>query len=37
MISTALNRPTLFVFEGDHNTEALGNITADVLEGFEDK
>jgi acetoin utilization deacetylase AcuC-like enzyme len=33
----ALKRPTLFVFEGGYNIEALGEITANVLEGFADK
>jgi acetoin utilization deacetylase AcuC-like enzyme len=31
----ALKRPTLFVFEGGYDIEALGEITANVLEGFE--
>jgi acetoin utilization deacetylase AcuC-like enzyme len=31
----ALKRPTLFVFEGGYDVEALGLITANVLEGFE--
>jgi acetoin utilization deacetylase AcuC-like enzyme len=30
----ALGRPTLFVFEGGYDIEALGEITANVLEGF---
>jgi len=29
-----LRHPTLFVFEGGYNVEALGHITANVLEGF---
>ena len=33
----ALKRPTLFVFEGGYDIEALGEITANVLEGFADK
>jgi acetoin utilization deacetylase AcuC-like enzyme len=33
----ALKRPTLFVFEGGYDIEALGEITANVLEGFEGK
>ncbi|HEY0281448.1 MAG TPA: histone deacetylase family protein [Rhizomicrobium sp.] len=31
----ALKHPTLFVFEGGYDIEALGEITANVLEGFE--
>ncbi|MBV8798401.1 MAG: histone deacetylase family protein [Alphaproteobacteria bacterium] len=31
----ALRRPALFAFEGGYNLEALGDITANVLEGFE--
>jgi acetoin utilization deacetylase AcuC-like enzyme len=31
----ALKRPTLFVFEGGYAVDALGEITANVLEGFE--
>ena len=30
----ALRLPTLFVFEGGYNIEALGEITVNVLEGF---
>ncbi len=30
-----LNRPTLFNFEGGYNLDALGEITVNVLEGFE--
>jgi len=33
----ALKRPTLFVFEGGYALEALGEITANVLEGFASK
>ena len=33
----ALKRPTLFVFEGGYDIEALGKITANVLEGFASK
>jgi len=33
----ALGRPTLFVFEGGYDVDALGTITANVLEGFEGK
>lgn len=29
-----LKRPTLFVFEGGYNLDAIGGITANVLEGF---
>src|SRR5665213_410201 len=29
-----INLPTLFVFEGGYNIEALGEITVNVLEGF---
>ena len=32
-----LKRPTLFVFEGGYAVDALGEITANVLEGFEGK
>ena len=32
---SASRRPTLFAFEGGYNVEALGEITANVLEGFE--
>lgn len=32
-----LNAPTLFVFEGGYNLDAIGTITANVLEGFESK
>jgi acetoin utilization deacetylase AcuC-like enzyme len=31
----ALKRPTLFVFEGGYAVDALGEITANVLEGFQ--
>lgn len=31
----ALKLPTLFVFEGGYNLDALGEITANALEGFE--
>jgi acetoin utilization deacetylase AcuC-like enzyme len=30
----AFGKPTLFVFEGGYNIEALGETTANVLEGF---
>jgi acetoin utilization deacetylase AcuC-like enzyme len=30
-----VRKPTLFAFEGGYNLEALGEITANVLEGFE--
>ncbi|MBI3677254.1 MAG: histone deacetylase family protein [Proteobacteria bacterium] len=33
----SLKLPTLFVFEGGYNIEKLGEITANVLEGFEAK
>lgn len=33
----SLRKPTLFVFEGGYNIEALGHITVNVLEGFEGK
>ena len=31
----ALSKPTLFAFEGGYNLDALGEITANVLEGFQ--
>ncbi|HSC20024.1 MAG TPA: histone deacetylase family protein [Rhizomicrobium sp.] len=31
----AMRKPTLFAFEGGYNLEALGEITANVLEGFQ--
>jgi acetoin utilization deacetylase AcuC-like enzyme len=33
----AFGKPTLFVFEGGYNLDALGEITANVLEGFAQK